>query len=354
MAIITMLSIQHMPDTNISSNYFFDINIVKTYDSESKYNKTYIIDTSNKNQLPHITIKDLQLTIQVTKKNVNTTGINGMAHVIADKKNKLLFCRIPKTSSTMFRLLFHLLHSPKELNQWRNNYYNPKHINRGLGRKLKHLDSFLYIKHNESNHQNTLIKYLKIINDHQWRKIVVIRDPLERLLSGYLDKQKNLHHVMTFYEWVNKIFIYNHNKWETDQKRLTNGYHAKYNRTFSNHFSPQYSYCNLNKVYRKYYRETIYFHRSTIGKDAEMLLKSIKNVNISWFYHWGKNRNQTLFDGCYSRVTSKIVNDRNYSQVADFYRQYYCNQSFAYMVIKLFERDYKLFDIPYPQWIQYL
>ena len=294
-----------------------------------------------------------------------------MSHIIADRNNKILYCAIPKNSCTIFKLLLHILHNPAPyiIQQWKRNKKLGQ-IHSAMDRSL-----LIYSRNNRIamtrnkrfkdyiKDKKPLQTYAKYINDKSWRKLIVIRDPLERLLSGYLDKcvgegmdcfgyktkvwksDLNLENRNNFTIFVNH-FRHNLSEWEKNGP-----YHAQWRKIFENHFSPQYTYCNLQTVSR-YFTDYLFYHHSSIGNDAEQFLRSL-DIDIQWFYKWGEYENQTMFESKSLHVTTKDLN-QDLKQKANFYRNFYYNKAFAQDVMSLFETDYKLFGIPRPKWVEIL
>ena len=92
-------------------------------------------------------------------------------HILIDDANRMLFCDVPKTGSSFFKMLW--------LNYTRGIYeYNRVH-DRGVLRKynLRYLDTY-----NRTEVQIRLKSYFKFM---------VVRHPLVRILSAYRDKLEN-------------------------------------------------------------------------------------------------------------------------------------------------------------------
>ncbi|ETO35198.1 carbohydrate sulfotransferase [Reticulomyxa filosa] len=85
-----------------------------------------------------------------------------LQHVIIDRKNKVLYCKIMKNSCTKFSNLMWLLSDERRDNQGFN-------IHRRVLPFAK-----------------TCKQYIRLLLDPQWKSFVVLRSPWERLLSAYL------------------------------------------------------------------------------------------------------------------------------------------------------------------------
>eukprot|EP01084_Bolivina_argentea_P170029 294653_1 len=238
-----------------------------------------------------------------------------MRNIIIDEQNKIMFCWIPKS-----------------INYWNH---------------VVQYDVEPYL-------QVTQQIYANYMNNDTWHKLVVIRDPLERLLSGYLNKcveenvdcfryksqiydgDKELQRKTNFTIFVNHL---NHtlNKW----KDKNNG------GDLENYFSPQHEYCNLHTVFHRF-TDVIKYDYLTFENNIINFLKSL-NSNIGdmkWFYKWGKYGNQTLtFNG---GLNDNLMNNIH------FYRKYYYDKQFAKDVMQIFEKDYKLFNLETPKWMDLL
>eukprot|EP01084_Bolivina_argentea_P012405 23251_1 len=338
------------------------------------------------NDAIHIKHEHLEISLSMqaerTLDNIGTNNLSlvltkhsRMAHVIADKKHKILYCGVPKNSCTIFKLLFHILSNPdmRNINIWNQHKLGHIHVAMEQTLFINIERSQLFRTRNQQLHSpypldtkhNLLQTYINYIADNKWRKLVVIRDPLERLLSGYLDKC--VRQNMNCFKYKNEIWegdnniknknnftvFINHFKKMITQWESNNIHHyAKWKNIYSNHFSPQYSYCNLDKL-SKYFTDIIYYKHWTINDQTEQFLKSLNDTDISWFYKWGDYNNQTLFDAKYIHVTSKYLSN-DVKMQANFYKKYYYSKEFAESVMTLFQKDYKLFNISKAKWIDYL
>eukprot|EP01084_Bolivina_argentea_P119120 211250_1 len=90
---------------------------------------------------------------------------------IENDKIKLMYCKIPKTACTKFTQLFYaILHQQ-----------NPKMLKNELRYDVMSIHSALQQTHKRRN-------IVSFITDEKYKLVVIVRDPLERLLSGFLSK----------------------------------------------------------------------------------------------------------------------------------------------------------------------
>eukprot|EP01083_Nonionella_stella_P255937 877811_1 len=90
--------------------------------------------------------------------------------ILKDTSHKYMYCNIAKNANTLFKTLFYAL--------YKNDPTTAKvHV---FDNRNKSDDNNIYIANNN--------EYKDILNDKTWQKLVIIRDPLERLLSAFLDK----------------------------------------------------------------------------------------------------------------------------------------------------------------------
>ena len=307
------------------------------------------LPADNLNQIDEtIDFKDLYLKLERSSK---------MAHVIADSKHKILCCRIPKNGSTMLKILFDILFNQNQFGYWHHNRKRFMRVHYLLNKSLNIYHGYSNYSAFDKSETNALKIYSDILYDDQWKKLVVIRDPLERLLSAYLDPfdrwSKRLNSsTVDFISFVVKHFLPNLKKWEKNGTYAAEPFYTK-----ENHFSPQYAYCNLEKVYKRYYTDTIFYNIDTFDYDIQSFLTKtdIAKNELEWYYKWGTYHNETIFGSQSTQhSTAKYHNHTQLKKLASFYKKYYHNKEFALYVMSLFEKDYNLFNIPYPKWIDFL
>jgi len=109
--------------------------------------------------------------VEVTEEDVR--GFRGM-DLIYSRKHKLIICAIPKVACTEWVKLMLLLHG--------QNISTPRTRVWDMFTKTKHM------KMGSLSPQEAT----KIMNDPKWKRVVFLRDPVKRLMSGHLDKIVNV------------------------------------------------------------------------------------------------------------------------------------------------------------------
>eukprot|EP01084_Bolivina_argentea_P119119 211249_1 len=101
-------------------------------------------------------------------------SVQGSWFFIENNKIKLMYCKIPKTACTKFTQLFYaILHQQ-----------NPK--TSGLHPDTVDVSSGLI--HTTLKRTREGKNVVPFITDEKYKLVVIVRDPLERLLSGFLSK----------------------------------------------------------------------------------------------------------------------------------------------------------------------
>eukprot|EP01084_Bolivina_argentea_P263860 446767_1 len=306
---------------NATEQFKYIINESLTYISSNGSNDT----TSNNLFLRKVNIDPIKT--QVRNRGEKLLG------PIVDTEHKLLYCAIPKIACVMFKNLFYAIqHNDIYIKQidYAPNY---NHINdeNQIEAKLKSI-------HSRIKNTMDINDYMDIITDRQYQKLVILRDPLERLLSGFLDK--------CLYGPTNGRFCEGRKttNFTVFVERIIGKINS--NSEIDRHFRPQHSFCNLEETFM-YYNNVIIYGYESIGNDTLMFLKSINRDEF--YYHWGIYHNETMFKGSKVHVTYNATGTNS----SMFYQRYYTKQ-LAMKCIKAFEIDYKLFNLPLPQWISYL
>eukprot|EP01083_Nonionella_stella_P167792 564810_1 len=272
--------------------------------------------------------------------------------IIFDTNHKLLYCHIPKNACTIFSNLMYAMirnqtNEPKTM-------YDPDTIYAKIFKSIiPDTDTNLKIQTQQGNvwfiNEYNSDLYTQMLKDKTWNKFIIVRDPLERILSGYLDK------CMRY-----KDNIRRQETWCLYKKQRNETYsfhkfiHVLVNKimdddTISDHYRPQSSFCGLTDepdVVDLYYDRIIYYHLDTIAEQTLRYLKSIHLEHL-YYYNWGE-QNTALF-GIHTNHTTV---DQETSEIA-FYSTYY-DKELANICLKAFGSDYKMFNIPKPEWVQYL
>ena len=172
-----------------------------------------------------------------------------------------------------------------------------------------------------------------------------MRDPLERLLSGYIDKcvKFKFHWCEIGHEWTAKdlknidyndinFTIPNFDEFATViANKIKNGEYINV------HYRPQSYWCDLYK-YIEYFNIKIYYHHETMSLQFQNVLKQL-NLN-QFYYNWGKYQNETLF----MEQTIHVTN-------ADHLLKQYYTPQLANLLYNAYLMDYILLNFSYPKWI---
>eukprot|EP01083_Nonionella_stella_P310170 1100980_1 len=203
----------------------------------------------------------------------------------------------------------------------------------------------IYFLNNKQILNTKYSSYVRKVMQHSWTKIVIIRDPLERLLSAFLDRclwlfetygveRECLGEVtndFSFNDFVNRIINKTQHK-----EYITNP-----------HFWPQSWFCELQK-YVQNYEFVMHYDYDTIGAQTLQLLT---HLNLSeYYYHWGPHYNRTMFE---DTVHVTYRGGHNLQSQVLWYKQYY-TKTLAIKCIQLYAKDYELFHLKYPQWMYHL
>jgi len=230
-----------------------------------------------------------------------------------------LWCGIQKSACSVAASLFHRLkdHDPWKVDDicdtgdcWKK-FHDPNH------NKLKYLYDF----------GSRFAGQSTVFQDPAWAKVTIVRDPLERVLSGYIDKCVNKYEYnvcpgkeTTFHGLVTHILMTS-------------------DRDLNVHFKPQSTICDLDK-YAKFY-DVLVMGDPEIGDKALAILK--RQGLEEYYYGWGKNGDQPMFK-------AKAVHGTGASKK---YKEYF-SKDLAELLYQRFRADYRTFHLPKPSWIDEL
>ena len=181
----------------------------------------------------------------------------------------------------------------------------------------------------------------RLLTNETWKSLVVLRDPLERLVAGFDDKclTDERHwcegsNTSNFHVFANRVI-----------RKISKGNTMRINR----HYRPQYVQCGL-KEYFDFYDYVIYFDKANIAKETLNMLKNEGLEQI--FFNWNGLQNETLFS---TKTVHSNLNNTAYSveERAAFYSKYY-DKELANKTINAYRQDYEILKIKYPEWIKYL
>ena len=236
--------------------------------------------------------------------------------MIVDEVHKLVYCYIPKNSCSKFKLLFHTLAT----NGSRHNLHSGSIQSKML--QFTGHKKFL---------ADTVIKN----SSSEWSTFLVVRDPAERLLSGFKDKclgkkwceGPELNNT-EFAEFANRVIL-----------KVLDGH------PFNDHFMPQHQNCGLDVIYPKYVDDVIIYKKETVAQDT---LRFLEKHHLEAFNEgYGEFGNETLFETQTGHTT------RDQGSDCTFYMEYYDKQLYN-RVRAAFSRDYDLFGLEEPEWTRCL
>ena len=231
-------------------------------------------------------------------------------------QKKLLYCFIPKNSCTLIKkLLWAIIH-------------NETILDGSVHGKITH-----YFPINAKYVRN------KLLYDIEWKSLIVLRDPLERLVSAYNDKCSSYSrewkmHCNCNWKWCNFTEFVNKIIYEINHGMID---------SIDPHFRPQYTFCGLDKEgILKYFDYIIYYDRSAFSTD---LSKFIHHLHVDDII------DETLLTR-FSRHSSKVP-QTTLNQKIDFYARYY-DKNLAMKALKMFEIDYNNLKFPMPEWLEFI
>lgn len=242
-----------------------------------------------------------------------------------DKKHKLLFCPIAKVANTDIKQLFIRMRG-----RYTWDSKDGDTINRGLLR-LK-----IRIPLSEAE---------QLYRDPTWTKAVFIRDPLERLVSGYLDKCRlplserydtacPLNSSLSFQEFVRMVFAMN--------------------ATGANlHFAPQHLYCDL-KVWAPFYQFQGNF--SHLRNHTTFLLQSLglfEDYGRGWYSNSALSGGMDMFEENLNFHKDNSAAGNNVQAKARKYGRLFTKE-LADEALHWYKTDYDVFSLPVPTWYSVL
>mmetsp|Transcript_45872 Transcript_45872/g.109227 ORF Transcript_45872/g.109227 Transcript_45872/m.109227 type:complete len:353 (-) Transcript_45872:175-1233(-) len=247
-----------------------------------------------------------------------------------NEDDRLLFCFIAKNSCSRLKELFARMNMHNE---------HQSELEFGLlARSIKpNKDARVTRQVQDVQH------YESIVRSSDWKKFVLVRDPLERLLSGYDDKCMNHRFSSMCFpsnhtpEFVREARVYNHSLFAYFVQGLADSLQRGIK--VDEHFLPQFLWCDLFKHIHEY--DFVYqYHRDSIGDNV---LEMLKATNLTqFFYGWGKFRNESLFFAVVDHATG--------AKTKSYLKEVYTPET-AHLAYQIFAMDYMLLNIAYPSWI---
>ena len=312
-------------------------------------------------------------------------------------KRPLLFLPTPKNGLTkigplILLLLENIRWNPSRKKKSKNSdaYWIPEtdpsndmYVHFVFDRKLTEL-KFDYIN---------VLKYANIMRNKEYITFLIVRDPIERLLSAFLDKCiRDRRHwcipgiktgtITKYDEYITNVFRdpdnvngtligYMEEK-ENDYLRLFDIFvYELYQKIvirqewafINEHFSAQ---CENSLLYHfiDYYNFIIIYNKNDFEKNVYQLLiqfdkdgvldkENGKDIDYYWNY-WGNDKNQTLFKNSKSNLKSMTTHtmSNTYDKEIDLIKKYFQNYTTLEMAFKVYQFDYMVLPFKYPPvWI---
>lgn len=247
------------------------------------------------------------------------------SHWIVDEIHQLEYCWIPKNSCTKFKTLWYALAT---------NGTRPKDVDSKGASPFAYIHSKHMMASFTMSKQNDTLAH-RVIKDpiSEWRTFVVIRDPAERLLSGFL-------HQCVATNWTCLGSHLNASQFEEFIDRVIpkiDGGHP-----LDVHFVPQHRICGLEIAYPKYVDTVLVYSKRTVANDTLKFLQ--KHGLESFFEGYGRFGNESLFDGSTTHSTRGDKDDC-------YYYQKYFDQNLYQKVRRAFAKDMDLFGLEDPEWV---
>ena len=274
--------------------------------------------TVTSQQTSNQTNRLMTMAINAFPKQLHTnTFIHSPAH-------SLQYCYIPKNVCTKFKQLFYRLNTGKFFNSSEN-------IHAKIGYNDRN-NSFIPRPRNAAE---------RLMNSDTWKSLVVLRDPLERLVSGFEDKCNRDHRHWCEGSKTTDFRVF--------ARRIMRNIRIGKVFSINPHFRPQYAQCALEE-YFDFYDYVIYFDEASIG---EQTLSMMRDEGIEQIYfNWNGHQNETLFSSS-TKHANKNSSGHSPEERGAFYSNYF-DKEFANKVMNAFEKDYKVLGFKKPQWIEYL
>ena len=219
--------------------------------------------------------------------------------------SKLMLCWIPKNSCTKFKQI--ALRAYGE-SKWRENKFTHQgHPDLEAGK-----------------FPNQVLR--SILQDPEWKRVVVLRDPVERFISGYMDKIVN----QCWFKKSNAGQCYTSST-EDFEKFLTGRQVWEH----SDHFAPQNNYCGL-RDYWWVWTDFIYYDAETVEQASKAAL--MPHMDARMFI----DGERSLWEGKTDHQTSK-------TDTRSLLVQAICsNQTLFDLIMQQLKTDYEFFRLPPP------
>jgi len=174
---------------------------------------------------------------------------------------------------------------------------------------------------------------LAVFSDDSAIRAVFVRDPLERFLSGFLNKCTGNNCANPFCFMRSKAMSGQKIPFEAAVKWLQSSNAAD----LDGHFKLQSKHCELDRRIHEYNVVQV-MKPSTLSKDASCLLEKANLARLNT--QGSKNGNKVFWE-------DENKEDERYTELL---KHFYTREA-AEVVLKIFERDYQTFSLPRPSWI---
>ena len=326
-------------------SYSIDFNLYNYYYNDRGQLILISIPHQNKSKLLSILNKHAtKFVVKTINKFKKKSEFLKLKSPMVDRKNKFLYLNIPKDSSSVFKALFWGIY---------------KNISKGLGYYLSR-GIHRYIakeRRKELSIKKGYREYIGYLRDKSYVKIIVIRDPLQRLLSAYLDK------CVKEYMYQNSIC----RKWKFGgDSSIYNGSYNNYElfNMFMDWLQPQilkdkwknnelrrhfgYDIYGALKYFLVYFDYILFLNEdhNLINGTKYMLNHAHKGKYNKFYYHWNADwilRNYTNPEDDTEMLTPRT---KKYSTV-NRYQMYYDKKNIA-KAYKLYKREYKYLPFQQP------
>jgi chondroitin 4-sulfotransferase 11/chondroitin 4-sulfotransferase 13/dermatan 4-sulfotransferase 1 len=236
---------------------------------------------------------------------------------LVDIKRKFIFCEIPKVACTDFKRLFRRLGGAADYESEEPWVHDPQK------------NGVLRLTDVPPDQARTML------SDPKWTKALFIRDPLERLLSGFLDKCRSP--VSSRYD-IHCPFS-GEVDFGTFMRYIFNEAKANHYGTMSmdEHWRPQHLVCDLQRWLPHYQFQGNFSH---LRAHTKFLLQGM-NLFDDFGRGWkSKGEQLDLFE---------VKTDWHHTDTSEKLKQYYTRE-LADLALDFYKTDYEIFSLETPSW----
>ena len=232
------------------------------------------------------------------------------------------------------------------------------------------VDKYLKNKLTNNNYNTSLIPTIfNYYTSKKWTKFIVIRDPLCRLVSVFLEKcVRDIRHWCHLED--NEMKQFGLDKWNFEYKKMEKEMLFQLWELFvyklyvlmtdnikwayiNNHFDLQ---VRFDYIYHfiDYFDYIIVYNKDNFGQNVHQLLKQLKNEGSLWHkipYYWegwGHHQNETLF-----RKYTVHASTASDNAEQELMKKYYRKNETIKMALTMYKYDYMLLPLEYPpKWLK--